>query len=132
MAGTASDLPPSATHAAVAWCGLLAMLAGVTLLNFWSPVHDIAYQALIVMTCAGLGVFLPDLLWQRVQARALRAAPAAANWPRVITKLAGLLASVGPIGLAYWLFPEYERDSGFYHHYWAALRILLPAWALLA
>jgi len=132
MAGTASDLPPSATHAVVAWCGLFGTLAGATVLNFWSPVHAIAYQALIVMACSALAVFLPDLLWQRVQTRALHAAPAAADWPRVITKLTGLIASVGLIGLSYWLFPEYYREGGFYHHYWAALRVLLPAWALLA
>jgi Isoprenylcysteine carboxyl methyltransferase (ICMT) family len=122
--------PPSATHAAVAWSGVTAMLLAVTVLNFISPVHDIAYQALIVMAATALGIFLPDLLWQKVQTRVLVSA-AAGNWPRTLTKYLGLVGSVGFIALLYWLFPEYARQ-GFYVHYWAAVRVLLPMWALLA
>lgn len=116
----------------VAWCGTLALLSSVAVLNLWSPVHDIAYLALIVMGCSALGVFLPDLLWQRVYRRALLALPTAGNWQRVFTKLLGLCAGVGFIALLYWMFPEYYRGSDFYGHYWAALRVLLPAWAVLA
>ena len=61
--------PASATHAAVAWSGVTCMLLAVTALNFWAPVHQIAYLALIVMAATALGVFVPDLLWQRVQQR---------------------------------------------------------------
>jgi Isoprenylcysteine carboxyl methyltransferase (ICMT) family len=124
--------PPSATNAWVAWSGVVAMLLGVTVLNFWQPVHHIAYQALIVMACAAFGVFVPDLLWQKVQRRALVAPAAAGDWPRSLTKLAGLLGSVGFIALLYWLIPEYYRGQRFYGNYWTALDVVLPLWGLLA
>jgi len=110
------------------------MAAGVTVLTFWSPFHDIAYLALLVIACTAVGVFLPDLLWQRIYRRALVAPqPAAASiWPRVLTKFAGLLASVGFVALLYWLFPEYRGSSTFYARYWTALAVVLPLWALLA
>lgn len=38
------------------------MLLAVTVLNFWSPVREIEYQALWVMGATALGVFLPDLM----------------------------------------------------------------------
>jgi hypothetical protein len=122
--------PPSATNAWVAWSGAIVMLLGVTVLNFWQPVHHIAYQALTVMACAAFGVFVPDLLWQKVQRRTL-VTPAAGDWPRSLTKMAGLLGAVGFIALIYWLFPEY-RVNGFYANYWAALSVVLPLWGLLA
>ena len=100
------------------------MLLAVTVLNFVTPVHDIAYQALIVMGAAALGIFLPDLLWQKVQRRVL-VSPGAGNWPRSLIKFVGLLGSLGFLALLYWLFPEY-RLLGFYAHYWAGLRVLLP------
>ena len=76
--------PESATHAAVAWSGVATMLLGVTVLNFWCPLDEIAYLALIVMACTALGIFVPDLLWQkRAAAHAARRARPAASWPRV-------------------------------------------------
>ncbi len=110
------------------------MAIGVAVLNVWSPFHDIAYLALTVMACTTIGVFLPDLLWQHIYRHALVAPnPATARtWPRVLTKLAGLLGSVGFIALLYWLFPEYRGQPSFYVHYWAALAVLLPVWAVLA
>jgi hypothetical protein len=130
-------LPESATHAGVAWCGVASMLLGVSALNFWSPWSDIAYIALIVMACTALGIFVPDLLWQHIYRHALVAPPAtdphaSSRWPRVFTKFIGLLGSVGFIALLYWMFPEYRGSPSFYVHYWTALRVLLPAWGLLA
>src|ERR1700734_1823929 len=87
---TPVTLPPSATHALVGWSGVAAMLAAVTVLNFWPPFEQIAYLALVVIGCAALGVFVPDLLWQKVQRRALMQQPAPANWPRVAVKSLGL------------------------------------------
>jgi hypothetical protein len=59
--------PRSATHAAVAWSGVATMLLGVAALKCWPQVQPIAYLALMVMACAAIGVFVPDLLWQKVQ-----------------------------------------------------------------
>ena len=127
---SAARLPPSATHAVVAWSGTACLLLAVTFFNFVPLDGVISHQALIVMAAAALGVFLPDLLWQKIQRRTLIAA-GAGDWSRTLTKLLGLLASVGAIALLYWLFPEYGAQ-GFYSNYWQALRVVLPAWALVA
>ncbi|MGH8231812.1 MAG: isoprenylcysteine carboxylmethyltransferase family protein [Steroidobacteraceae bacterium] len=124
--------PTSATHAVVAWIGTVSMLASVVVLNFWPPFQQVAYLALIVMGCTALGVFIPDLLWQRVQRRVLTAAPAASDWGRVGTKCIGLIGSVGFVALLYWLFPEYNQGDEFYGNYYRALRLLLPLWAVVA
>jgi len=113
------------------------MLLGVSVMNFWSPWKDIAYIALTVMACTALGIFVPDLLWQHIYRRSL-VAPALAGpasvsrWPRVFTKLVGQTGSVGFVALLYWMFPEYRGSPSFYAHYWTALRVVLPAWGLLA
>ena len=125
-----SECPVSATHAAVAWSGVTCLLLAVSAMNLWPPTHQIASLALIIMAATALGVFVPDLLWQKVQRRTL-VAPQAASVSRCATKLAGLLASVGFVALLYWLFPEYGA-VGFYSNYWDALRIVLPAWAVVA
>jgi protein-S-isoprenylcysteine O-methyltransferase Ste14 len=132
MPSSAATLPPSATHPAVSWAGVAGMLAAVTALNFWPPFQHIAYLGLVVIACNALAVFVPDVLWQRVQRRMLSAAPRKSNWPRVLTKFVGLAGSVGFIALLYWLFPEYYRGQEFYANYYAALRVLLPAWAVVA
>jgi hypothetical protein len=110
------------------------MLLGVAAVWVWTPFQDIAHRALVVMACTALGVFVPDLLWQHVDRRALVPAARAASrsWPRVLTKFAGLLGSVGFVALLYRLFPEYRGQPSFYAHYWAALAVLLPIWAVLA
>ena len=132
MPSSSAKLPPSATHAAVAWAGVATMLAAVAALNFWPPFEQIAYLALIVMGCTAVGIFLPDLLWQKVQRRVLAATPGRGDWPRVTTKCVGLAGSIGFIAGLYWLFPEYNQGEGFYGNYYAALKVLLPAWAVLA
>jgi len=125
-------LPESATHAAVAWCGAITMLGTCAVLNFWPPFKNIAYLALIVMACTALGIFIPDLLWQRVQRRTLLPTPEAGNLDRTLTKCIGVAGSVGFVALLYWLTPEYHNGESFYGHYYQALRVLLPAWAVAA
>jgi protein-S-isoprenylcysteine O-methyltransferase Ste14 len=125
-------LPSSATHAGVAWCGVATMLAAVTVVNFWPPFEQIAYLALVVMGCAALGIFVPDLLWQKVQRRALAPQPGPADWPRVAVKCLGLAGSLFFVALIYWLFPEYNQGGQFYGNYYAALKVLLPAWAVIS
>jgi hypothetical protein len=129
---TALTCPTSATHACVAWSGAASMLLGVIVIEFRPPVHEIAYLALIVMACAAIGVFVPDLLWQKVHRRTLVAPTAPGDDLRTLTKFAGLLGAVGFVALLYWLFPEYYRGQGFYGNFWLALRIVLPLWAIAA
>jgi len=131
-ARVAGGPPPSATHAAVAWCGCGALLLAVGAFNFVQPLPDIEVVALVVMAATALGVFLPDLLWQRVYRRALIAPSGPGDWPRTLTKAAGLAGSVGFVALLYWLLPEYYRPEPFYQHYWTALKWVLPAWAAVA
>ena len=78
--------PTSATHAAVAWSGVTCLLLAVTAINFWPPGHQIARLGLIVMAATAIGVFVPDLLWRRVQRRTL-VAPRSGSWSRSITKV---------------------------------------------
>ncbi|MGH8210263.1 MAG: methyltransferase family protein [Steroidobacteraceae bacterium] len=126
------SLPPSATHAAVAWIGVSTMLASVALLNFWTPFEQIADQALMVMGCTALGLFIPDLLWQKVQRRTLIPAANPGDWLRVGTKCVGLAGSVGFIALLYWLAPEYHQGRPFYGNYYLALERLFLPWAVMA
>lgn len=128
---SARHCPPSATHAGVAWCGLVALLVAVGACNFLRPLPHIALLALLVMAAAALGVFLPDLLWQRVQRRALAPRVAPSDWPRVFTKALGLLGCLGAVAVYYRLVPEYTA-GGFYRNYFQAVRWLLPPWLLLA
>jgi protein-S-isoprenylcysteine O-methyltransferase Ste14 len=125
-------LPESATHTAIGWCGVSTMLASCAVLNLWPPFKDIAYLALIVMACTALGIFIPDLLWQKVQRRTLLPTPNAGDLHRTLIKCIGLAGSIGFVALLYWLTPEYHNGEGFYHHYYQALRVLLPAWAVVA
>jgi protein-S-isoprenylcysteine O-methyltransferase Ste14 len=108
------------------------MLAACGAINFWWPFDDIAYLALIVMACAALGIFVPDLLWQKVHRRTLGDAVNAPDPLRVATKYIGVIASVACIALIYWLLPEYYRGDGFYGHYYTAMRVLLAPWAVVA
>jgi protein-S-isoprenylcysteine O-methyltransferase Ste14 len=107
------------------------MVCTIIVLNYWAPTFDIAFKALIVMAGAAVGVFAPDLLWQHVQRRTLVAA-SPGDWPRSLTKLAGLVGAVGFLALLYWLFPEYYHGDNFYGHCRVALGVVLPLWALLA
>lgn len=52
------------------------------------------------------------------------------SWRRTAVKLLGMLASLGFIGLLYWLFPEYHGN--FYTDYQELLRRYLPWWLLLS
>src|ERR1022692_3215985 len=79
-----ASLPTSATHAVVAWIGVGVMLGAVTVMNFWPPFEDIAYLALTVMACTALGIFIPDLLWQKVQRRSLTSL-SEGDWSRTFT-----------------------------------------------
>jgi hypothetical protein len=126
------DCPPSATHGLVAFGGLLGLVGGVVLLRVLHPFQNVAYSGLVVMACVAVGIFGPDLFWQKVQWRALTPEARPGDWGRVWTKFAGLLLSVGVIASLYWLFPEYYRNEAFYRNYWSMLRIVLPVWLVLA
>jgi protein-S-isoprenylcysteine O-methyltransferase Ste14 len=123
--------PQSATNGWVALSGVTCMLLGVAALNQWPPSCDIAFQALIVMGCAAVGILVPDLWVGKVQRRSLRDPAPRGDWPRTLTKAAGLAGAVGFIALLYCVFPEYYNGVGFYGHCLVAIRVVLPVWAVL-
>jgi protein-S-isoprenylcysteine O-methyltransferase Ste14 len=141
-AAPAADLlPRSATHGAIAASGAAGLLLALAAARIWRPFEDVASTAVAVMTCTALGIFVPDLVWQKIWRRTLAPADAggsiraSTNWPRVLTKYAGLCASVGAIAGLYALFPEYHADSSFYRDYWSVVgphSWLWPAWMLAA
>ena len=103
--GAGSSQRPSATHAAVAWSGVICMLLAVTGLNFCPPVHRIAFGADRHGSDGIRGVRAGPAVAESAASHAGGAGPG--NWSRSLTKLAGLAGSVGFIALLYWLFPEY-------------------------
>ncbi|HUN93056.1 MAG TPA: isoprenylcysteine carboxylmethyltransferase family protein [Burkholderiaceae bacterium] len=130
--------PPSATSGATAFCGLAALVGALAWMRIGHPFDNTALAAVVVMACTAAGVFIPDLVAFRVQRRALLPRPVAqAPWdgPRILTKFAGLAASVGFVGLLYAVFPEYHADATFYREYWSVVgpgSLLWPAWLVVA
>lgn len=123
-------IPRSATSAAVAFSGLAAFLLMLMILKAWQPFDQIALAMLSVMAATACGVFVPDMLFQRIYRLALTRANPDYSWSRSATKLIGLFAAVGLIGLAYQVFPEYH--GSFYTPYWALLTYIAIPWLLLA
>jgi len=124
--------PVSATHGLVAASGLLGMIVGICLLRQFKPFENIALAALAIVGSAAIGVFVPDLLWQKVHRRSLSALPQTADRTRVMIKFSGLLGSLGFIAFLYWVLPEYSTSDPFYRNYWEMLRLVLPAWLIVA
>lgn len=132
---TDGTLPISKTHPAIALSGLVAFLAGTLLLYYVRPFATVAHDAILLIVLVACGIFLPDFFWRNVwrnPSAGLTRAPAHGSWDRTITKFAGLTASLGFVGLLYWLFPEYTTKSPFYQHFWALLKVLVPAMLVLA
>lgn len=130
FAGSSDETrPASKTHPAVALAGVSAFLAGTVLLYHLRPFETVAHDAILLITLVAIGIFVPDLFWQKVWRNAsagLTRTPAQGSWDRTITKFAGLTASLGFVGMLYWLFPEYTTKSPFYQHFWALLKVLVP------
>lgn len=132
-AGAALLCPPSATHVSVAVAGLTAFLLALGLLRVFRPFgSDIVFSALFVMGTTAGTIFLVDLGWQRVHRRPSTGIDFRHDdpcWRRSLVKYAGLLGSLGFVGLLYWLFPEYRGD--YYRRYYQMLWIVVPTLLLL-
>ncbi len=94
---------------------------------------DVLDSAMFVIAATTIAIFAVDIGWQRVYRRAstgldfTRDDP---SWPRTLVKLAGLLASIAMVGVAYWLIPEYRRRLyGYYHDF---LRVVVGPWIVLS
>lgn len=84
---------------------------------------------LFVMAATAVGVFLPDLIFERIHRQAITRSQPEYSLPRTATKVLGLFCVVGLVGAAYALFPEYQRD--FYRPFWTLLVYIGLPWLLL-
>lgn len=132
------DRPPqSATGWATATAGLAGFLLALTLLRLVQPFgageEAIVPGALLIMGMAAGGIILVDFLGYRVYLRGStgidfsRVDP---SWSRTLTKLLGLLGTLGLVAFIYWLVPEYR--GSFYERYYVMLKLVLPWWLVLA
>lgn len=131
--GSDREKPQSATHGAVAAVGVSTFLATIAAIRYFQPFgHDVVASAIAIIGATTAAIFLVDLTWQKVHLRpstGLDLAKDDPSWSRTLTKLAGLAASVGVVGLGYWLFPEYHR--AFFDDYFKFLGILVIPWIVL-
>jgi hypothetical protein len=126
--------PPSAVNPLVAAAGGIAFVGSLAVVVAGRPfAHDTVASALFIIGVTTLAIFALDLGWQKVHRRAstgldfTRDDP---SWRRTGTKLAGLVASVGLVALAYWLLPQYH--AAWYANYYEALAIVAIPWAIAA
>jgi protein-S-isoprenylcysteine O-methyltransferase Ste14 len=129
------DCPPSATHPAVATAGLAAFLASVAALYAVPGLQGIgaagAALATILVTAAAIN--LTDIVLARAHLRLSTGIDYSCDDPslaRTGCKLVGLGASLGLVGVFYWLAPEYH--DAFYGPFYGLLAIVMPIWLLLA
>lgn len=131
--GAAASCPPSATHGAVAAAGLAAFLLALCALRVLRPFGgDVVASALLLMGATAGVIFLVDLGWRRVYRRpstGIEFSYDNPSWGRALVKYAGLLGSLGFVGLLYWLFPEYHGD--YYRRYYQMLWNVVPPLLLL-
>jgi protein-S-isoprenylcysteine O-methyltransferase Ste14 len=135
MAPPLPQTPPvSATHGAVAAAGLAAFFVALAGIYHWRPFgNNLVDSALLLLGVTAGALLLADLGWQKVYRRAstgLDFSRSNPSWPRTLTKLLGLLGSLGFLALLYWAFPEYR--GAYYDSYYAMLRRVLPAVLVLA
>ncbi len=119
-------LPRSCTSYGTGIAGLVGFAAGL-----WAATsHDMptAARVLVLIVLTSLPMVVWALLIERVSGRATAAlvSPAAASGdlPRLFVKLLGLAATLGLVGLGYWLFPIYRQP--FYQTFFDLAAITLP------
>ncbi len=129
-----SGPPTSATHAWVASAALAAFLAATGFLRVYKPFGDqVVASALLLVGATAVAVIATDLVWQKVHLRpstGLDFTVSMPSWRRSLTKMMGLLGSLGFVGFLYWLLPEYH--GSFYNRYYQMLLIVVPPWLIVA
>jgi protein-S-isoprenylcysteine O-methyltransferase Ste14 len=117
--------PPSATNYGINMLGVLGALAALYVLR---NMHLSGSNAVFGVCAAGvIPIILLDVLVLRVHRRA----STGLDWDmkpvpdpkRVATKVLGLAATVGPIALCYFVFPEY---GSWYGSFWKLLKAFWP------
>ena len=126
--------PRSAVHAAVAGVAAIAFLASLAFVVAVRPfAHEAVPSAMLVIGLTTIAIFAVDIGWQRVHLRpstGLDYRYDDPSWSRTLVKYVGLLASVGLVGAAYLLLPQYHDGS--FGDYFHALRLVALPWAIVA
>jgi len=132
----ATARPGSATSFPANLVALAGGLALVAALAAWRDAPLAAFTAYAPMApCLATFALLTLAEWWlrrrgRLAGTEVAAAPRrAVDYPRAGLRILGFAATLGLVGLAYWLFPEYH--GGFYDPYWHFLAALAPLLALV-
>jgi protein-S-isoprenylcysteine O-methyltransferase Ste14 len=121
MAAKAPPPPCSVTSFGLNLVGVLAALLAIVVLR---ARHASGFDSVLLVCAAGVGpILLLDVLVLRVHRRPSTGLdwerPSTPDVARVATKLLGLAATLAPIALAYFVFPEY---GDWYGAFWNLLR----------
>jgi protein-S-isoprenylcysteine O-methyltransferase Ste14 len=136
MINSSQDIhkPSSATHYLVALVGFTCLLITLAFMKIYKPFHgDEIANALLLILAPFICMTLLDFFWQRVYLRkstGLNFQQLTPSLKRFSIKYLGLLGTIAVISFLYWLFPEYE--GSFYHYFKDWIKLILPAWLLLA
>jgi len=126
--------PSSATHFGVSLAALGCVLAAVAALRRWPA--DTSTRVGILLLAAALPIGIGELAILKVHRRASTGLDWSKGFQfdaaRTLTKVLGLAVTLGAIGLAYWVFPEYH--GSFYEPFFGPLRryaVPLAAFAIV-
>ena len=115
----------------MARAGLAAFAASVAAVRYFRPFeNNFVWSATAIIMASTAAIFLVDLGWQNVhlrQSTGLDFTRDDPSWSRTLIKFVGLIASLGIIGLGYWLFADYY-EGAFFDNARALLRLVLAPW----
>lgn len=125
--------PASAVSSVTSGLGFIAFSAALAALLLQGSL-DTLRCAVLACAVAATTMAMIDLLAFRVSHRDStgidwNGAPRT-DWARVLTKFAGLVATLVAVAAAYWLLPEYHGE--FYLPYYKALVFVVPLWLAIA
>lgn len=123
-------LPPSVTHFGLSCVSLCVVLAVMYLLRVKAFPFPVPNPVMALCAAVAVPVVLLDVLVLKVHLRETTGLdwekPFEPAYARLATKLLGLVATLAPFALAYWVFPEYNGTfyKPFYellYHSWPGL-----------
>ncbi|MDP9002430.1 MAG: isoprenylcysteine carboxyl methyltransferase [Myxococcota bacterium] len=121
-----TSLPPSVTHFGLNLIAIAIVLGAMYALRV-NALH-VANPVLFLCAALVIPIVAFDVLLLGTHRRKTtgidweKSSPL--NWTRVVTKLSGLAATLAPLALAYWVFPEYR--GAFYDPFYGLLKAFWP------
>lgn len=126
---SSEPIPRSATNPYIAYSGVGAIICTIVLLRYFAINFGSAWiPASMIIAVFALTIIFLEIVINRDAAPSKPNVATGSDFSsvtRTAVKLLGLIASLGFIGLLYWMFPEYHGD--FYTDYFCAMRYFLPA-----